>query len=61
MDAETATVVLHVSKIEFEHIVRKLLQNELLHYVSFNEIELTEEGITLLSEMENEKKVKSPA
>jgi hypothetical protein len=61
MDAETATVVLHVSKIEFEHIVRRLLQSELLHYVSFNEIELTEEGITLLSEKENEKKVKSPA
>ena len=56
MDAETATVVLHVSKIEFEHIVRKLLQNELLHYVSFNEIELTEEGVTFLSEKENEKK-----
>ena len=61
MDAETATVVLHVSKIEFEHIVRRLLQSELLHYVSFNEIELTEEGITLLSEKENEKKVTSPA
>jgi len=54
MDAEVASVVLHVSKIEFEHIVRKLLQNELLHYVSFNEIELTEEGIKLLSEKENE-------
>jgi len=61
MDAETATVVLHVSKIEFEHIVRRLLQSELLHYVSFNEIELTEEGITFLSEKENWKKVKSSA
>jgi hypothetical protein len=50
MDAETAIVVLHVSKIEFEHIVRKLLQNELLHYVSANEIELTPEGITFLSD-----------
>jgi hypothetical protein len=49
MDAETALVVLHVSKIEFEHIIRKLLQNELLHYVSFNEIELTEEGLTFLN------------
>lgn len=49
MDAETALVVLHVSKIEFEHIVRKLLQNELLHYVSYNEIELTEEGLTFLN------------
>jgi predicted transcriptional regulator len=54
MDAEVASVVLHVSKIEFEHIVRKLLQSELLHYVSYNEIELTEEGIRFLSEKENE-------
>jgi hypothetical protein len=53
MEAETASVVLHVSKIEFEHIVRKLVQSELLHYVSFNEIELTEEGIRFLSENEN--------
>jgi hypothetical protein len=52
-DAATASMVLHVSKIEFEHIVRKLLQSELLHYVSFNEIELTEEGIRFLSEKEN--------
>jgi len=49
MDAETASVLLHVSKIEFRHIVHKLLQHELLHYVSFNEIELTEEGMTFLS------------
>jgi hypothetical protein len=53
MDAEVASVVLHVSKIEFEHIVKKLLQSELLHYVSYNEIELTEEGIRFLSEAEN--------
>ena len=52
MDAEVASVVLHVSKIEFENIVRKLLQSELLHYVSYNEIELTEEGIKFLSEKE---------
>jgi hypothetical protein len=54
MDSEVASVVLHVSKIEFEHIVKKLLQNELLHYVSYNEIELTEEGIRFLSEKETE-------
>jgi hypothetical protein len=52
MDAEVASVVLHVSKIEFENIVRKLLQSELLHYVSYNEIELTEEGVKFLSEKE---------
>lgn len=50
MDAEVASVVLHVSKIEFESIVKKLLQSELLHYVSYNEIELTEEGLRFLSE-----------
>jgi hypothetical protein len=55
-DAETATVLLHVSKIEFEHMVRRLLQSELLHYVSFNEIELTEEGITFLVEKDQENK-----
>jgi hypothetical protein len=60
-DAETATVLLHVSKIEFEHMVRRLLQGELLHYVSFNEIELTEEGITFLAQKENEKKEKLAA
>ena len=54
MDAEVASVVLHVSKIEFEQIVRKLLQSELLHYVSFNEVELTEEGIRFLTEKEND-------
>jgi hypothetical protein len=54
MDAEVASVVLHVSKIEFEAIVKKLLQSELLHYVSYNEIELTEEGIRFLSENESE-------
>ncbi len=56
MDAETATVLLHVSKIEFEHMVRRLLQSELLHYVSFNEIELTEVGICLLVQRENARK-----
>jgi hypothetical protein len=52
IDAETAKVVLHLSKDEFERILRRLLQNELLHYVSFNEIELTEQGINFLSQKE---------
>jgi hypothetical protein len=56
MDAETATVLLHISKREFEIIIRRLLHSELLHYVSFNEIELTEEGINYLTNINNEKK-----
>ena len=57
MDEESVIVLLHISKIEFEHLVRRLLQSELLHYVSFNEIELTEEGITFLAKKEPGKKI----
>jgi predicted DNA-binding protein (UPF0251 family) len=57
LDAETAKVILHLSKDEFERIIRRLLQNELLHYVSFNEIELTEQGINILTQKEPEDKV----
>jgi hypothetical protein len=57
MDEESVIVLLHISKIEFEHLVRRLLQSELLHYVSFNEIELTEEGITFLAKTEPGKKI----
>lgn len=59
LDAETAKVVLHISKDEFEQIIRHLLQNELLHYVSFNEIELTEEGINVLTQKDAEKRITS--
>lgn len=50
MDAESAMTLLHVDKIEFESMVRKLLENELLQYTSYNVIELTEIGISYLSE-----------
>jgi hypothetical protein len=59
IDAETAKVMLHLSKDEFERIIRRLLQNELLHYVSFNEIELTEQGINFLTQKESETTVPS--
>ncbi len=52
VDAETAQVLLHLSQDEFERLIRHLLQNEMLHYVSFNEIELTEQGINYLSQKE---------
>lgn len=53
IDAETAVTLLHISKNEFESMVRKLLQIEMLHYVSFNVVELTEIGISYLSKKEN--------
>ena len=49
MDAETAAVLLHISKNEFETMVSHLVQSEMLHYVSYNEIELTEEGMSLIT------------
>lgn len=59
MDSETAMALLHVSKEEFSSIVKKLLENELLQYTSFNVIELTELGITYLSEREEKEKVEN--
>lgn len=59
MDAETAMTLLHVSKEEFSSIVKKLLENELLQYTSFNVIELTEVGITYLSERNEKEKVEN--
>jgi hypothetical protein len=49
LDAETAEALLHVSKNEFETMISHLLRSDLLHYVSHNEIELTEEGMSLIS------------
>ena len=59
MDAETAMTLLHVSKEEFSSIVKKLLENELLQYTSFNIIELTEVGIGYLSERNEKVKVEN--
>jgi len=49
MDAETAMTLLHISKTEFDTIVKKLLENELLQYTSFNVIELTEIGLNYIT------------
>jgi len=55
MDAETAITLLHIDKNEFDSIVKKLLEQELLQYTSFNVIELTEIGISYLSKREGGK------
>ena len=57
MDSDTAMYLLQVSKDEFNIIVRKLLENELLQYTSYNIIELTEIGISYLSELEQNETV----
>ena len=59
MDAETAMVLLHLSKNDFDTIIKKLLENEMLHYISYNIIELTEIGLAYINkkdDIENNKK-----
>jgi len=52
MDAETAIVLLHISKTQFDTIVKKLLDYEFLQYISYNIIELTELGISYITKRE---------
>jgi len=53
VDAETAVVLLHISKNEFNAMIHHLLEVEMLQYVSFNIIELTEMGISYISKRES--------
>ena len=52
MDAETAIALLHISKTQFDTIVKKLLDYEFLQYISYNIIELTELGISYITKRE---------
>jgi len=56
MEAETAVKLLHISQDEFDKMVHRLLENELLQYTSFNVIELTEIGISYVSKRDQENK-----
>jgi hypothetical protein len=57
MDAETAMNLLHIDKSQFDGMVKKLLETELLQYTSYNVIELTEIGISYLSKREGKVEV----
>ena len=50
MDAETAIQMLHINKTEFDSMIKRLLENDLLQYTSFNVIELTEIGMSYISD-----------
>ncbi|KYK34118.1 MAG: hypothetical protein AYK22_05790 [Thermoplasmatales archaeon SG8-52-3] len=52
MDAETAVVLLHITKQQFNNILKKLLEYEFLQYISYNVIELTELGINYITKRE---------
>ncbi len=55
MDAETAEHTLGVSKEELNSMIQKLSEMEMLQYVSFDTIEITETGIGYISKKESEK------
>jgi arginyl-tRNA synthetase len=50
MDIELATYLLKISKQKLNAIIDKLLELEMLHHVSDNEVKLTEKGINYLLE-----------
>ncbi len=54
MDSESAMTLLHVNKTQFNSIIKRLLENELLQYTSFNVIELTELGLSYISKKNKE-------
>ena len=56
MDAKTAMVLLHLTKDELNNMIRKLSQMEMLHYIDFNTVELTDVGIGYLSKKDRTKK-----
>jgi len=49
MDAETAMHRLNIAREELNNMIQKLAQMEMLHYVSFDTLELTETGISYIS------------
>ena len=56
MDAETAMHMLKISRNELNNIIKKLSQMEMLQYVDYNTIELTDVGIGYLSKKDGVKK-----
>jgi len=56
MDAETAMTLLHITKDELNNMIRKLSQMEMLQYIDFNTIELTDVGIGYLSKKDKTKR-----
>ena len=55
MDAETARHMLGISSEELNSMIKKLSQMEMLQFVSFDTIEITETGIGYISRKEKEK------
>jgi Mn-dependent DtxR family transcriptional regulator len=54
-DVESAVTLLHISRQKFDTMIQKLLQLEMLQYLSDNEVKLTEKGIQYLSDVHKKK------
>jgi len=52
MDAEVAMVQLKVNREELNNMIRKLSEMEMIHYIDYNTIELTDVGIGYISKKE---------
>jgi len=52
MDAEVAMAQLKVSKEELNKMIKKLSEMEMIHYIDYNTIELTDVGIGYISKKE---------
>ncbi len=50
LDMESAVTLLHISQQKLEVMIQKLLQLELLKYISDNEVKLTEKGLQYIAE-----------
>jgi|YNPNPStandDraft_1061719.scaffolds.fasta_scaffold02909_6 hypothetical protein len=48
MDTELAVALLHITTDELDEMIRRLLRFEVLQYISYNEIKLTDRGVNLL-------------
>jgi Mn-dependent DtxR family transcriptional regulator len=49
-DVVSAVTLLHISRQKFDTMIQKLLQLEMLQYLSDNEVKLTEKGLQYLSD-----------
>ncbi len=56
MDAETAQHMLNISKDELANMIQKLSDMEMLQFVNFNTLEITETGISYLNKKEKKPK-----
>jgi hypothetical protein len=52
MDAEVAMVQLKVNRNELNNMIKKLSQMEMIHYIDYNTLELTDVGIGYISKKE---------